>query len=105
MWQVFQVGSRLYPPFAAPRGPVLLQDQVHRHPMEPGPERTLAAETSDSLPTPDEHILSQFSRPSCVPGHAQAQGVDSFHVVSVQRLECLDVPRLHPRHQGRDVGG
>ena len=76
-------------------GPEAFDHDVDREPVQPGPERRVAAKASELLPDADEDVLGQFVG---VPAgrNAPYEAVNTGQMSGVELFECADVPARGP---------
>ena len=71
-------------------GAEAFDDDVDREPVQPGPERGIAAKASELLPDADEDVLGQFVGVAAA-GHAPDQAVNARQMNVVELFERADV--------------
>ena len=81
-------------------GPEALDHHVDREPVQPGPERRVAAEGPELLPDAHEDVLRQLVGVAAA-GHAADEAVHARQVQLVQLLEGADVARRGLLHTVR----
>lgn len=79
------------------------QHDIHREPVEPGPEAAIAPKTPELLPQADKDVLQQFSREGAITGHPHAEGKHPGCMGVVQRGKGVGVAGARSKNRRIDV--